>query len=366
MARMLPNGHLMVFDNGSREDPISSPIGGQSATMCPDPANPANGAPRVARPQTRVIEYALDEAAHTATRVWQYVPANRYAAFAGSQQRLADGTTFVGWSQSNDTSGGGAVEPVASQVNAAGTDEVWRLFGSNWFTYRAAIGPAPDAVHPKTTITAPADGATYVEGQQVVADFACTDTGGSNLDECQGTAADAAFVSTTPGSHVFTITATDGAGNQSVRTIHYDVAAGSRPDARVRSASGGLVGDDRYGTSASQRVIARLSAHGTVRTQVTVQNDGVQPDRVTLKGTAASARFAVTYRHAGVDVTGQVLRGTLRTGTLPPGATYTLTVVTRRTAAAHAGDQRAFAVRATSLLGAARHDAVAVVARATR
>ena len=366
MARMLPNGHLMVFDNGSREDPLTSPIGGQSATMCPDPANPANDAARVDRPQTRVVEYALDQATHTATRVWQYVPPTRYAAFAGSQQRLADGTTFVGWSQSNDTSGNGAVEPVASQVNVAGDAEVWRLFGSNWFTYRAAIGPAPDAVQPKTTITTPADGATYVEGQQVVADFGCTDTGGSNLHECQGTAVDTAFVSTTPGSHAFTVTATDGAGNQSVRTVHYDVAARSRPDARVRSASGGLVGDDRYGASTHQRVTARLSSHGTLRTQVTVQNDGVQPDRITLKGAAASARFGVIYRHGGVDMTRQVVRGALRTPMLAPGTSYALTVVTHRLRAAHPGDQRAFVVQATSLLGARRHDAVAVVTRATR
>ena len=36
---ILPNGHLMLFDNGSRADP-TGPIGAQSGNMCPDPANP--------------------------------------------------------------------------------------------------------------------------------------------------------------------------------------------------------------------------------------------------------------------------------------------------------------------------------------
>jgi hypothetical protein len=97
-----------------------------------------------------------------------------------------------------------------------------------------------------------------------------------------------------------------------------------------------------------------------------VQNDGAKPDRITLRGTAASARFAVSYRHDGVDVTRRVLRGTLHTPTLAPGATYALTMVTHRLHPAARGDQRTFTVVATSLLGAGRHDAVAVVARATR
>ena len=361
MARMLPNGHLMLFDNGSRDDQ-SGAIGKQSANMCPDPANP--GGPRIARPQTRITEYALDEQAHTATLVWSFASPGRYAAFAGSQQRLADGDTFIGWSQSNDTSGAPITEPVASQVTAAG-DEVWELFGSGWFSYRAFMGPSPDAVDPTTTITSPQDGADYAEGQQVVADFGCNDTGGSNLDQCAGTAAEASFVDTTPGNHTFTVTATDGAGNQDVRVVHYQVDAISRPDGRVRSSTGRLVGDDVYGGSADQRVTVRLPGRGAVRTQVTVQNDGVQPDRLTLRGTAGSARFGVVYRHDGVDVTRQVVRGTLHTGTLGPGLTYALTVVTRRTSRAAVGDERAFNLRATSLLGAGRHDAVAVVARAT-
>ncbi len=180
------------------------------------------------------------------------------------------------------------------------------------------------------------------------------------------TVKDTSLVDTTPGSHSFAVTATDGAGNSSVRVVHYHVDATSRPDGRVRSSSGRLVGDNRYGGSAHQRVTVRLPRPGWVRTLVTVQNDGVRRDRMTLHGTGASKSFVVAYRHGGVDVTGKVRRGTLRTGTLAPGATYSLTVLTRRTSVADAGAERAYSVRATSLLGSRRHDAVAVVARATR
>ena len=60
----------------------------------------------------------------TATRVWQYVPTHRYSIFAGSTQRLGNGDTFIGWSQSNSTSSPGIEQPVASEVNDNG-DVLW-------------------------------------------------------------------------------------------------------------------------------------------------------------------------------------------------------------------------------------------------
>jgi hypothetical protein len=367
MARMLPNGHLMLFDNGSRADP-TGPIGSQSADMCPDPADPAG--PRIARPQTRVTEYALDtsDPAHpTATLVWQFVPTDRYVAFAGSQQRLADGTTFVGWSQAVAADGTPPTEgePVASLVSADGTGEPWRLFANGWFSYRAAIGPSPDAVDPEVTVTSPDPTAAYTEGEQVTADFGCTDTGGSNLDTCTGTVAGGQPLSMTPGAHTVSVTATDGAGNRTVRTVTYRVAALSRPDAQVRSATGRWIGDDVYGGTARQRVTDRV-ARGAVRTQVRFQNDGVAVDRMRVSGSQGNRRFEVSYRHGGRDVTRKVLRGTLRTGALAPGSSYTLVVVVHRTSRAHRGDSRVLTLRTRSSAATARHDAVAVVVRATR
>jgi hypothetical protein len=363
---MLPDGHLMLFDNGSRADP-TGPIGSQSADMCPDPADPGM---RVARPQTRVTEYALDTsdpARPTATLVWQFVPTDRYVAFAGSQQRLTDGTTFVGWSQAVAADGTPPPEgePVASLVSVDGASEPWRLFANGWFSYRAAIGPSPDAIDPEVALTSPDPSAAYTEGEQVTADFGCTDTGGSNLDACTGTVADGDPLPMTPGAHTMTVTATDGAGNRTVRAVTYRVAALSRPDAQVRSTAGRWIGDDVYGTTARQRVVDRIS-HGSVRTRVRLQNDGVALDRLRVTGSRGNPRFAVTYRHAGRDVTRRMLRGTLRTGPLAPGASYSLVVVVHRTSRAHRGDERVITLRARSTATTSRHDAVAVVVRAVR
>ncbi len=156
------------------------------------------------------------------------------------------------------------------------------------------------------------------------------------------------------------------AGNLTTRRVHYQVAALSRPDARVRSASGTWVGDDVYGGWHDQQVAVRLAQPGAARTRVSLQNDGVATDHLLVAGTAGNRHFGVRYRHDGTDVTSQVLHGHLHTGALAPGATYTLTVVTVRTARAAPGQERVFTVRATSRATTARHDAVAVVAHATR
>jgi hypothetical protein len=69
-ARVLPNGNLLLFDNGTRHQP----------------------------PESRAVEYALDTEAKTATLVWQFRHAPRiYATFTGSVQRLVSGNTLIGY-----------------------------------------------------------------------------------------------------------------------------------------------------------------------------------------------------------------------------------------------------------------------------
>jgi hypothetical protein len=69
-ARILPDGHLLLYDNGTRHKPQ----------------------------ETRVVEYALDVAARTATLVWEFrhVPPI-YTSYVGSVQRLASGNTAIGY-----------------------------------------------------------------------------------------------------------------------------------------------------------------------------------------------------------------------------------------------------------------------------
>jgi len=68
-ATQLTNGHILLYDNGNLHNP----------------------------PQTRVVEYALDETTMTATLVWGYATPGRFTYAAGSVQRLPNGHTLIGW-----------------------------------------------------------------------------------------------------------------------------------------------------------------------------------------------------------------------------------------------------------------------------
>lgn len=68
--RFLPNGNVTIFDNGDQHDP----------------------------PQSRAIEYKLDEDNMTATLVWEHISDHLlFATSTGSAHRLPNGNTAVGW-----------------------------------------------------------------------------------------------------------------------------------------------------------------------------------------------------------------------------------------------------------------------------
>lgn len=66
-ARFLPDGRLLLFDNGTLHTP----------------------------PTSRAVEYELDEGARTARRVWEH-RVDQFNAYTGSAVRDAEGTTWVG------------------------------------------------------------------------------------------------------------------------------------------------------------------------------------------------------------------------------------------------------------------------------
>jgi outer membrane protein assembly factor BamB len=69
-VRVLPNGHLLIYDNGNRHQPQ----------------------------ETRAVEYALNAAAKTATLVWQFRHNPIiHTPFLGSVQRLSSGNTLIGY-----------------------------------------------------------------------------------------------------------------------------------------------------------------------------------------------------------------------------------------------------------------------------
>ena len=351
-ATQLPDGHILLFDNGSWN---------QTRSMCVDPADPTG--PTTMRTVSRITEYALDETTGEARLVWKYEVPDRFAVFAGSARRLANGNTLVGWAA--------ATEAVTSEVSPAG-DLLWELKdpGSTpHITYRALKFDVPDTQSPLGAIRVPAAGATYRQRAKVRVDFRCTDRGGSSLHGCAATTAAGALLDTsTPGKHVFRLTAVDGAGNTTVRRRVYTVSPASRPDALIRSTrSSSFVGDDVYGTTDGQQVWQRLGRAGTTSSFVIrLQNDGVRRDRFAVLGGAGSNRFLVTYRTASGPATAQLTNGTFLTPVLAPGAWSTVRLTVTRTRVAERGDTRRIRITATSTRSDRRDSVVAVVWAAPR
>jgi hypothetical protein len=91
---------------------------------------------------------------------------------------------------------------------------------------RTATLTVADRLAPQISIGTPADGATFTQGQSVIAAYSCADEfNGSGVASCAGPVAPGRAVDTsTPGAHSFTVTATDAAGNTATRTSTYTVA----------------------------------------------------------------------------------------------------------------------------------------------
>jgi hypothetical protein len=358
-VRILPDGHLLLFDNGSKLDP-SDPIHAQTADMCPGPGGSATSP--VARQWTRIVEYALDTDTMQARRVWQYRAGDRYAAFAGSAQRLANGNTMIGWSRAYDATTHSTDQPMATEVTP-GKEVVWSLTTHGaWFSYRDQKYAAPDRTRPEIALDGLAAGAVLQEGSTVVADYGCTDRGGSSLASCAGTVPSGSRLDTSLGDHVLRITATDGAGNRRLARVGYTVVTAHQPDLEARR-GGTWVGADTWGGT-GQRVTATLRPGRSRTVAVRVGNDGTDSDRVAVRGTAGNRKFRVRYLSAGTDVTRLVTSGDFTTGDLAPGSRLALSVVVTRTARAHRGDALAIQLRGTSVADPTRADRLVVVAKA--
>lgn len=330
-ASMLPDGHVLVFDDGS---------GLLAGDLCVDPAHPDG--PFTARTQSRVAEYALD--GDTATLVWSYEPPGWYSWFMGSARRLDNGDTLVGWAAET--------RALAQEVDGDG-EILWQLRladprpSPQPISYRASLMQARDAEPPVVDTVWLVDGATYPEGQQVAVDFRCTDRGGSSLWTCGGDVRPGDLLDTsTPGRHTVRLTATDGAGNTTTVTRSYSVVAAWQPrwsrdhvDKRLRG----------------KRVTATLR----------LVNEGLRPDAFRIKGTRSTAALQVRYRLDGRDVTRRVVRGRLRTDAVDPGGQLVLKVVVVRTARTRHGAHRTFSVTASSVAALTRRARAEVVVRAT-
>lgn len=352
----LDNGHLLMFDNGAWKP----------GPLCIDPDDPT-GAP-VDRTPTRISEYSLDEDSGQAELVWNFEDPQRYAIFAGSAERLANGNTLVGWASAIQTG------TVVTEITPA-KETAWELVdetpppgpgepGNRPFTYRAARTTIPDVIDPVVTLPVK-EGHEYHRGQQVRPAFSCTDRGGSSLHSCVTTGITGDRLDTSrAGTHTVSVTATDGAGNTTTRSRSYVVVA-DRPDAMLKAkGSKRFVGNDVYGPVARQTISQPIKrAKRTAVTVVRLQNDGPLADRIRVKGTKGNKKFRVVYRAQGKNVTKKVVAGTFRTPALKPGKQWVMRVKVTRTKKASRGNKRALKVRATANHNAT-HDTVRVVNRA--
>jgi hypothetical protein len=117
--------------------------------------------------------------------------------------------------------GGGGGGSTAFAGGVTGTGSTLDTTGTPLITLTYA-GP------PAISITSPANGAIYSQGQLVNAVYACTPSAASTLTSCTGSvAAGAAIDTTTPGQHNFTVTGQDQDGGHATATSSYTVSAAS-------------------------------------------------------------------------------------------------------------------------------------------
>jgi hypothetical protein len=98
-----------------------------------------------------------------------------------------------------------------------------------------------DTKAPSIVVTTPTPGAVYAVGEQVAADYSCSDDG-SGIASCSGSVADGAQLDTgSAGEKTFTVNATDKAGNPASTSVSYSVADRTAPSIVFTNPTDGAV-----------------------------------------------------------------------------------------------------------------------------
>jgi hypothetical protein len=201
---------------------VTSPISADVTTECyPAAPNPAWSTTTIVPPDTSGPSIALT------------TPAD------GGQYPL--GQTIPASYTCNDGPFGSGVATCAGDV-AAGAPIETSTLGLHTFTVNAtdnlgnvsepvvhtySVVPAGnDNTPPLVTITTPSNGAVYLQGSAVSADYACVDNE-SGVASCAGTVADGVAIDTaTTGAKSFTVAALDNEGNPHDAAVSYRVVGG--------------------------------------------------------------------------------------------------------------------------------------------
>ena len=91
-------------------------------------------------------------------------------------------------------------------------------------------------------LRSPVDGAEVGQGDELVVDFSCSDEGSSGLASCVGTTPDGGLLDTSElGEVSVTVTARDGAGNETVVTHTVTVVDETKPSISITTPADGAV-----------------------------------------------------------------------------------------------------------------------------
>jgi hypothetical protein len=124
--------------------------------------------------------------------------------------------------------GNGQVSTFATVPTASGI-----AFGPTGKDLYVTSGPSvirifpTDTTNPAITLNSPTDGATYTQGQNVTANYSCSDDTSSGSDlSCSGTVPSGSPLDTSSaGTKTFSVSATDKAGNTETKTVSYNVVS---------------------------------------------------------------------------------------------------------------------------------------------
>lgn len=144
----------------------------------------------------------------------------------------ADGPIFSNVAFLTEANGRGAGSPV----------EGWAGLPRDSGVYTIALTGTRscDFTPPVVDLRSPVNGDSVARGAEVVVDFTCTDAGGSELVSCEGSVPDGATLDTsTLGPRTVTVTARDGAGNETTASATVDVVDRDTPTVELRTPADG-------------------------------------------------------------------------------------------------------------------------------
>jgi lysophospholipase L1-like esterase len=178
----------------------------------------------------------------------------------------------------------GAAGPWAATIGDAGPQELISAEGTTYVEARALDVNGNlsgseirtvriDRTAPQVHATAPADGAVFVQHQEVEAAFGCTDAGGSGVASCTGTVDDGELIDTaTVGVKTFIVTAVDGAGNTTTETRSYEVIDVTSPEIDLRNPAADSVLEHRETSDADYSCTDEPGGSGLATCEGTVPN----------------------------------------------------------------------------------------------